>query len=277
MNYSDVATNLYRRTRRRLMMRAAVLACTGCFGATGAAEEVFLEVPEAPPPHAAPSDLLDDLQLNELDKADRIDQLQDQLRALRRLLDRRRTLPPAAVPDPEKPGVPTPPQPGIPDTPTLAEPDPQHDGPDSPGHGTLPAELTEAAPAAHDGHTSLFPDAIVDGPIDRLALADSLFAGGQIDLALQTYQEVDSTALTGEERLWIEFQLASCHRRLRDFPEAERRYRQLAGQMDGGLYAAQSRWWLDAMTTRRALEADLQRVSQSLQSLEQQRHASYAP
>jgi hypothetical protein len=235
---------------------------------TGLADEVFLEVPEAPP-HVAPTDLLDDLQLNELDKADRIDQLQDQLKALRNLLDRR-PLPPAAPPEPEPPVVPAPPEPGIP-----AAPDhPMHEEADSPGPGASPAELTESSPPApHD----LFPEGIVDGPVDRLALADSLFASGQIDLALQTYQQVDPTALTGEDRLWIEFQLASCHRRLQDYPEAERRYRQIAGHQNGGLFATQSRWWLDAMTSRRTLEADLKRVAQSLQTLEQQRHAANSP
>lgn len=258
-------------SRRSSLRRAALAVAAACGAVTGTrGEEVFLEVPDPPQQHAAPADLLDDLQLNELDKEDRIDELQGQLQALRRLLDRRRAPPPVMVPHL--------PPPSIPDAPSQLDvaAHPPQDGHESPGsHPQLPdvaGPHEEPDPAAPDA----FPDGIVDGPVDRLALADSLYAGGQIDLALQTYGQVDGEQLTAEDRLWIDFQIASCHRRLGNDPEAEQRYRRLAGTQDGGVYASQSRWWLDAMTARRALESDLQRVTESLKSLEQQSHATAA-
>jgi hypothetical protein len=263
------------------MIRTAVLtAYAGCIGLTGSAQEVFLEAPEARTVHTAPSQLLDDLQLHELDKADRIDRLQDQLEALQRVLDRRRANLPAAMPEPPQRAVPEPPRPGIPVTepPAATETEEPERALDEPSdQGTLPPGLTESAPAAQDAQSELFPKGIVDEPVDRLALADSLFASGQIDLALQAYRQVDGSVLAGEDRLWIEYQLANCHRRLQDYSEAERRYRQVAGEKEGGMYATQARWWLDSMTARRALEADLQRISQSLQSLKEQHNAPVSP
>jgi hypothetical protein len=260
-------------------MRALIFALAGCYGATSLAEEVFLGLPEAPPAQAAPADLLDDLQLNELDKADRVDQLQDQLKSLQRMLDRRRaSQQPAVMPEPTPRTVPEPPEPGIPATPAHSEPEaPPSERPASSAHDLLPDQLTESASDTHHGQSELFPEGIVQGPVDRLALADSLFAGGQVDLALQAYEEVDSSTLSGEDGLWIQYQLASCYRRLLDYPEAEKRYRHVAARPDGGMYATQARWWLDAMTARRSLEADLHRVTQSLQSLEQQTHDSATP
>jgi hypothetical protein len=243
---------------------AVVLAATGWWGhGASLAEEVFLEVPSPPRQHAEPADLLDDLQLIELDKADRIDRLHEQLSELRRLLDRRRLTPPPVEPDPP---------PALPDAES-----PASEGSEPPAHAPLPAEVAERVPTPSDSSSELLPEALVDGPVDRVALADSLFASGEVEFALQAYQQVDAHTLTVEDRLWIEYQLASCHRRLKNYAEAEKRYRSLAGLAEGGPYATQSRWWLDAITARRSLEADLQRVSETIQSLEQQSHASTAP
>ena len=120
----------------------------------------------------------------------------------------------------------------------------------------------------------MFPIPVVDGPIDRLALADSLFATNEIEFALQMYEQVDRQQVTPDDQQWIDYQLAGCHRRLGNIAEAEQRYRRLAGMTDGGWYTSQSRWWLDAITARKALEADLLRVTTTIQSMEQQINAA---
>ena len=107
----------------------------------------------------------------------------------------------------------------------------------------------------------------LDGPIDRLGLADNLFALGEFGLALQTYQQIDQSALEREDTQWVQYQVAGCLRHLGKPSEAADQYRKLAADRTAGRLAVLARWWLDRMTDRAILEADLQKFQQQIDYL----------
>ncbi|MBL8851694.1 MAG: hypothetical protein JNG89_18580 [Planctomycetaceae bacterium] len=137
---------------------------------------------------------------------------------------------------------------------------------------------TEASPPAnpHAPHAAAEAEVLPGAQIDRLALADSLFATGQSDLALQAYDSIELMKLAAADRYWIEYQIANCHRRLGNKPEAEQRYRRIAGLIDGGWCATHARWWLDALAKKADLERDLEQIKLTLQATEEQLNAKSA-
>lgn len=108
----------------------------------------------------------------------------------------------------------------------------------------------------------------LEGPIDRLGLADSLFATGQIAAAVRVYSELDAAPLTPDERGWIHFQLAACDRRLGRISTAQQRYRDLltTGRPDWLMPLA--RWWLKAIDDRERLAANAAKLKTVVQQLE---------
>lgn len=237
-----------------------------------------------------PSVLLDDLDSTGRQKQALMERLRQQLLQLaeqRRATAEPRRDPPSPQPPEQTPhqsdshAVPTPPdEPGLPGV----DPFQTEHGDLAPGqpaeshHGSaLDPEHTLAPPppdhhhAADSGAHRLNKPAEVPGTrINRLALGDSLFASGQSELALQAYKNIETTRLPAADRHWIAYQIANCHRRLGDIPEAERRYRRLAGAVDGGWCAAHARWWLDALATRTALQRDLAAIQGTLKTINEQ-------
>lgn len=105
---------------------------------------------------------------------------------------------------------------------------------------------------------------LVDGPIDRLALADSLYGAGEIELALAMYREVDTRKFTTSERRWVDYQIAGCLRRLKAYAESIEKHRQLVGEDVDDWIAKSSRWWLDAIEERQGLEEELSTLQSDL-------------
>jgi len=226
-----------------------------------------------------PAVLLDDLETGSREKQARLVRLRTQLQRLSEESRRIREQPP--IPQaPPTPGLEEPPQPAAdadlePLMPELAPSDP-HVVPEPPGD--------VHAPPAGDGHghgtappapepTSGTSETVVGTSINRLALGDSLFGTGQTELALQAYSSIELNKLTASDRYWIEYQIANCHRRLGNIPEAQTRYRKLAGLVDAGWCAGHAKWWLDALNTRASLQRDLVAVKNSLKSMEEQLNA----
>lgn len=143
------------------------------------------------------------------------------------------------------------------------------DSPPQPAHAGTQA--TGSAGMADAVVSTLSP---IDGPIDRLGLANNLYALGDYVMALKMYEEIDQTTLTEQDRFWIEYQTACCLRRLRRIPEAQDRYRRLAAQPSAELLHEMSRWWLDRIADRTALEADLKNVQTTLETLREAENAA---
>ena len=123
-----------------------------------------------------------------------------------------------------------------------------------------------------DPPKSIFADAmdattVIDGPVDRIGLADNLYALGELTIALEMYEQVDAKKVKPEEAYWVMFQRACCHRRLGQLEEAQKVYRRLAGQEPAGWLAKTARWWLDQMDTRAAIKASLETQTAAVESM----------
>jgi tetratricopeptide (TPR) repeat protein len=155
-----------------------------------------------------------------------------------------------------------------------------HDGPAGP-HGPWANELVPAIepgvePRGVTGRAvgqpatggSGGPDSPMTDPVDRLGLADSLFAAGESALALETYQALDLAGLSPEDLQWIAFQQASCLRRLGRMDEATQAYRRLASEPAGGWLVELSRWWLDSLAEATQLRRQSTEFTRLLESQE---------
>ncbi len=114
--------------------------------------------------------------------------------------------------------------------------------------------------------TSRIEDIVVDGPIDRLSLANNLFATGQLPLALEMYQEIAPADVTTQQHFWVDYQTANCQERLGNRTEALNRYRKLAGHPEAGWLSRRAHWCAELIEQIRSLEKSLK--SNSIEKLE---------
>jgi hypothetical protein len=120
-----------------------------------------------------------------------------------------------------------------------------------------PSPVTPAPKPVEFGKvTGLIKDLPVE-PLDRLAVADNLFAAGETILAAEIYKSIKGAKLPRDEVNWIEFQLASCDRRLGRIDDARKRYRKLVGDPSTGRIQDLSKWWLDALDRQETLKKEL--------------------
>jgi hypothetical protein len=106
-------------------------------------------------------------------------------------------------------------------------------------------------------NASMMENMVVDGPIDRLGLANNLFAVGQYPLALEMYQQASTEILPAHQAFWVEYQTANCIRRLGRPGEASLRYRKLASKPEAGWLSRQAQWWCETLEKIRVLESTL--------------------
>jgi hypothetical protein len=109
----------------------------------------------------------------------------------------------------------------------------------------------ESAPQAASEH------AVVHGPIDRLGLANNLYAVGDYQLAMKMYEQTERADLTAQQQIWTDYQMANCLRRMGRNAEASNRYRRIAEQPEAGWLSEQSRWWVDVLEQIRQLQSSL--------------------
>jgi tetratricopeptide (TPR) repeat protein len=126
-----------------------------------------------------------------------------------------------------------------------------HSDPHEVPHADPHTESHSAADAA------VLEKVVVDGPIDRLGLANNLFAVGKYPLALEIYQQASAEILPAHQTYWVEYQTANCIRRLGKPAEASQRYRKLANQPEAGWLSEQAQWWIDTLEKIRVLESTL--------------------
>lgn len=115
------------------------------------------------------------------------------------------------------------------------------------------------------GSVSAIPvPSIVDGPIDRLALATSLFATKELRECLKILEAVELRPLSVEDQQWHDYLAASCYRDLGNRSEAEGMYRSVLQRSSSTWVSAAARWWLDHIDERAELEQKLQDVETTL-------------
>ncbi|MEZ6064987.1 MAG: hypothetical protein R3B90_04615 [Planctomycetaceae bacterium] len=160
--------------------------------------------------------------------------------------------------------------PTVPGDPVTVDAVPAADGsPATTAAPSTPADATDnaapvAAPSAAD--SAALP-AVVPGEVDRLALADSLFAAQQISAAYDIYQALQTASFTPEEQFWILSQRAACLRRSGDDAAAEKLYREIIAGNSEGWLGDSARWWLTTVDVRRRLEANSAKLADILDTL----------
>lgn len=130
--------------------------------------------------------------------------------------------------------------------------------------------VVEAVPEEEESAPQpLTATTVLNSPVDRLKLADSLFASGEHALALQMYDAIDRSKISPNDRIWLKYQQASCYRRMGQIAEAESIYRQIAGESDAEWLAETSRWWLDRLSDRKELGDELRQIQDVLDTFEE--------
>lgn len=125
------------------------------------------------------------------------------------------------------------------------------------GAPTASDEPGEAPYAEQASQMSALP--ITDGPIDRAALADSLFGAQKFQLAVKIYEQLLTEENLPEEAAWLRYQVAGCYRNVGDWAAAEKNYRMVAGSKSEPFLAETSRWWLAAIQEQREVSQTLAR------------------
>ncbi|MCA9054490.1 MAG: hypothetical protein KDA75_11675, partial [Planctomycetaceae bacterium] len=86
--------------------------------------------------------------------------------------------------------------------------------------------------------------------------------------ALDVYQRLPTDSFSTAQQRWIQYQQATCLRRLGSEADAERIYRRLVADADSDWLAEVCRWWLQHLDARRRLQANAQRLDQILSALD---------
>ncbi len=117
-----------------------------------------------------------------------------------------------------------------------------------------------------DGRT-LHPQ-IYSGPVDRFALASSLFGTGDIEACLSVLKQIDFKTLSREDQLWINYLQACCHRRAGRIDEARLLYRRIIAAPEADWMKDVSKWWLDNLDAKKTMAGDAQKLNTTLQAWE---------
>jgi hypothetical protein len=197
----------------------------------------------------------------------RVERLKRQLEELNDLLSR----PPVDPPVIERPIVipPGEPAPAYTERPLI-----KHE-PSTPTHAPLERSHVEPThnepapkPQAPENAKSLSTGLIKGLPtsaIDRVYVADNLFAAGEYALANDIYCQVDRRSISGDESGWVEFQLANCSRRLGRLDDAKKRYRRVVADPTLGWLQDLAKWRLDAIDEREQLVKEHARLEAAIQ------------
>lgn len=169
------------------------------------------------------------------------------------LANQRKTRP--AAPIPLVPQAQTPTDPKPPTAPAAEDPsvgeEPTTPATVSPPTLTKPPEPDPIKPS---------PTVVTETAVDRIGLADSLFASHQVDIALKLYLELSREKQSPEDLLWIHYQIGSSSRRVKNYDQARRYYRMVAGKPEAGLYQKLSKWWLDTLQRKLNYEEEQNRL-----------------
>lgn len=117
----------------------------------------------------------------------------------------------------------------------------------------MPAKLPTPASPSDDrpAFDSILSEAIAitDKPVDRIALANNLFASGELALAQKMYESIELKEVSEAQKVWIQYQMAGCLRRLDNSQEAQSLYRTVAASKVAPHWAKRARWWLNTMSS----------------------------
>ena len=94
-------------------------------------------------------------------------------------------------------------------------------------------------------------------PVDKLRLANNVFAVGDMQLAGEYYREILKDNPKGWQERWAKFQLAACHRRVGSYKEALNLLKDLAQSRSNEFPIPEARWWIKEIENREVIENDM--------------------
>lgn len=110
---------------------------------------------------------------------------------------------------------------------------------------------------------------IATSPLNSMELANSLFVTGRYAQALKGYEALLSSESEQLDRDWLRCLTANCYRILGQLPEAEKLYREVVSSKRFSYPADHSKWYLDHLTRRKQLQAQMQAIHSELGALSQ--------
>jgi len=97
------------------------------------------------------------------------------------------------------------------------------------------------------------PEKVLDKIVNAFELGNSLFQAGNFEQALKYYEIVPPERLSAFERNWLEFMIANCYQRNRQYDRAEAGYRTVAGFKDAPRLAQSAKESLNYVLSRKRL------------------------
>ncbi len=149
-----------------------------------------------------------------------------------------------------------------------APPDPKKNELDLP---PIPRVFTPAPPQAEPLLKESPPSALeVTRAVAPLALAQALFRDGNYQGALKAYRVLPLDGLKAEERVPVQYMIATCLRKLGKVDEATVLYREVANSRGDEQLAACAQWQLSALRGHKESVERLTQLRQRRLALEQQ-------
>jgi hypothetical protein len=136
-----------------------------------------------------------------------------------------------------------------------------------------PAQETQKQPAQKTAVDETPPaktsaPADTDRPLDPLALAQTLFKAEDYQTSLRAYRMIDLKGLKAEQRLPIQYMIATCLKHLGKISEASAVYREIANSRGDEQVAACAQWQLSALRWQQEMQTQLHDIRERRKTLE---------
>lgn len=97
-------------------------------------------------------------------------------------------------------------------------------------------------------------------PLDTFSLGNSLFSLGDFESALKAYRQINLHGLRAEERVPVQFLIATCLRQMGKTDEAANLYREVAASRGDEFFADCARWQVASIRWKLDMETRLKEV-----------------
>lgn len=128
-------------------------------------------------------------------------------------------------------------------------------------------EPKELIPPPNAALPKTAPPLPVTSTVDRLALANNLFAQGKIESAHPIYEELLAQPHDPSTFAWIQYQLACCYRNQGKIKEATKLYRIVGSSKDDSYWAGRAQWWLTHLAKTQKIKERQEQVEKQLAQL----------
>ena len=123
-----------------------------------------------------------------------------------------------------------------------------------PGVQLNETEKTKSATTTNEPADDIrVPKRVTDRIVNAFELANSLFLAGNIDQAIKYYEIVPADRLSAFERNWLEFMIANCHLKMKQYEQAEAGFRTVSGFQDSPRVASSAKQSLNYILSRKRL------------------------